>query len=174
MRARLKGRAGKAAKAQPKLVTRASAAAALGVAPNRINRWVADGAPVAVRGRRGCSAMYDLDALRAWKAGKSAGPDVNLSLAEERAKLAKAQRDKYELEYKVRTGQLVERGLAVAEGQAVMAALKARLLSLPRQCVMRGLVPREAEPGVRALVLETLRELVRWASVQVAEGKVAS
>ena len=60
-----------AAKARPKkaatpgLVTRAEAARQLDVAPARINKWAQDGAPVAIPGRRGHAAMYDLEALRA-------------------------------------------------------------------------------------------------------------
>lgn len=144
-------------------MTRAEAARALRVAPTRINRWAADGAPVAVPGRRGHSAMYDLEALRAWKEARgAAGPDAAISLGAARARLAEAQAVKWEVANRVRAGQLVERTVAVLEGQAVLTALRARLLSLPRQGVMRGVIPRESEPALRALVVEALRELARW------------
>lgn len=151
------------------LVTRAEAARQLGVAPARINRWAADGAPVAVPGSRGHSAMYDLEALRAWKDGRKHGPDTGISLGAARARLADAQAQKWERENLVRAGQLIERSEAIREGQTVLAALKARLLSLPRQGVLRGIVPRENEPALRALVTETLRELARWRTIQDAE-----
>jgi phage terminase Nu1 subunit (DNA packaging protein) len=143
-------------------VTRAEAARELDVAPNRINKWAADGAPVAMPGRRGHSAMYDLEALRAWVRGKGDRPDANLSLGAARARLADAQAQKWERENLVRAGQLVERTAAVAEGRAHITAAKARLLSTPHQAVMRGIVARENESALYALVVEALEELGRW------------
>ena len=160
--ARRKGRGLKAG--QPAgLVTRAEAAAALGVEPNRINKWAADGAPIAKRGSRGHSAYYDLDALRAWRdARQPPNRDPGLSLGAARARAAEAQAVKWERENELRAGQLLERAAVVAEGQAILAALKSRLLSLPRQAVMRGVIQRETEPALHALVVEALRELRRW------------
>ncbi len=155
------------------LVTRAEAAARLGVAPARINRWAEDGAPVAVRGSRGHSAMYDLAALRLWKDRRQHGPEDALSLAAERAKLARVQREKWEIDVRLRTGELVERNAAVAEGRSHIAAAKARLLSIPRQAVMRGIIPREQEPAIRTLILEALRELGRWKTLEDAEAVLA-
>jgi len=152
-------------------VTRAEAAAALGVAPARINRWVQDGAPVAVRGSRGHSAMYDLDALKAWRDARARPdqPDVGLSLGEARARLAKAQAEKWERENLRRMGELVEREHAIYEGRTAIAAAKTKLLQVPRQCVLRGL-PREAEVVIRQCIVEALRELGRWKSVEDAEA----
>jgi len=145
------------------LVTRAAAAAELAVEPNRINKWVADGAPVAKRGSRGHSAYYDLEALRAWRdARQPPDRDPGLSLGAARARAAEAQAVKWERENALRANQLLERSAVVAEGQSVLAALKARLLSLPRQAVMRGVISRETEPALHALVVEALRELRRW------------
>lgn len=157
-------------------MTRADAAAALGVEPNRINKWAADGAPVAVRGARGHAAYYDLDALRAWR--ESRGRDATtgeagLSLGAARARLAEAQAQKWERENAVRAGELVAREQAVREGQTVVRALQARLLALPRQAVMRGVIPRENERALRALIVETLRELARWKTVEDAERATA-
>ena len=152
-------------------VTRAEAAAALGVAPARINRWVQDGAPVAVRGSRGHSAMYDLDALKAWRDARARPdePDVGLSLGEARARLACAQAEKWERENLRRRGELVEREHAVYEGRTAIAAAKTKLLQVPRQCVLRG-VPREAEVTIRQCIVEALRELARWKSIEDAEA----
>jgi len=145
------------------LVTRAEAAAALGVQANRINKWAADGAPVAVRGSRGHSAYYDLDALKKWLSDRGRPKQEDgLSLGEARARLATAQAMKWERENQVRVGQIVERAVVVAEGQAVLAALKAKLLGLSRQAVLRGVIPRDQEPALNGLIVEALRELARW------------
>lgn len=145
-------------------VTRAAAAAALGVAPARINRWVEDGAPVAERGSRGHSAMYDLERLREWVKGRGRPESggAALSLGAARARLADAQAKKWERENLVRAGQLVEREVVIREGQVMVKSLQARLLALPRQVVLLGIIPPEKEPALRAQVLETLRELATW------------
>jgi phage terminase Nu1 subunit (DNA packaging protein) len=106
--------------------------------------------------------MYDLDALQEWREAKQPGANADITLGAARARLAEAQAVKWERENLVRSGQLIERTAAVAEGQAVLAALKARLLSLPRQAVIRGMIQRESEPALRALVVDALRELARW------------
>lgn len=161
---------------QPKgLITRAQAAKELRVEPNRINKWAADGAPVAVRGSRGHSAYYDLDALKKWLSDRGRPKqDEGLSLGEARARQATAMAKKYERENRVREGQLLERATVVSEGQVVLSALKAKLLNLPRAAVLRGAVPREKEAAIRELVVEALRELARWSvgAEQVAADQV--
>lgn len=145
------------------LLTRAQVASELGVQPNRITKWVADGAPVARRGARGHSAYYDLESMRAWVEGRrSADPDETVSLTAAKTRQALAQAEKYERENLVRAGQLIEREQVVAEGQAVLASLKAKLLAVPRLSVMRAIVPREKEHELHSLIVDTLRELVRW------------
>ncbi len=156
---------GEAGPQTPELVGRAEAAAALGVAPGRISKWVADGAPVARRGARGQASLYDVAALKRWRAHRTKEVEAGLSLEEERAKLARVQRQKAEMEIAKRTGELLERSEVIAEGQAALSALKAALLRLPRELVMSGLIPRETEPAVRDLITDALRELARWRTV---------
>lgn len=148
--------------AAPALLNRQDLAQALHVAPGRITKWVADGAPVAKPGARGHHALYELEAVRKWVEDRHKSPDANLSLADARRRLATAQATKVERENAVRAGHLVERAVVVAEGQNVLASLKARLLALPRQAVLRGVVAREVEPALSTLVSEALRELARW------------
>ncbi len=143
-------------------VTRAVAAAALGVPPNRINQWVNDGAPVLQRGRRGEAALYDVEALRTWKSQRVQDNAGSLSLEREKALLARAQREKLELEAQVRAGQLVERDDVIAETRAGVHAVRTRLLQLPRQLGQAGIITRDREPEVTALVNEALRELEVW------------
>ena len=145
------------------VVTRAVLAAALGVQSNRINKWAADGMPVAVPGTRGHSAYYAIDPVKKWLSSR-ARPDGTeaMSLGAARARLATAQAEQKETENLVRAGQLLERTKVAEEGRAVLSALKAKILSLPRQAFMRGIIARDKEPQLHALVVEALRELARW------------
>lgn len=58
------------------------AARALGVAPSTLRRWIALGAPVARRGRRGRGhvTLIDPEAIEAWRAAKAGGDDVDAVL----------------------------------------------------------------------------------------------
>jgi hypothetical protein len=53
----------------PEPVPVTTAAAALGVSPRQVRRWIADGAPVARRGRqgRGRATLVDPLAMEAWR-----------------------------------------------------------------------------------------------------------
>lgn len=148
---------------RPNGVTRAEAAEALGVPPNRINQWVSDGAPVLHRGgQRGQPSTYDVEALRAWHEARQQDNADALSLEEERAKLARAQRLKIEREGRVRVGELLERTNVEAESEALLTALRTRFLQVPRQLAQAGQITREQEPAVTAAVHEALRELATW------------
>lgn len=54
------------------------AAAALGISRRELKRWIAAGAPVIVRGRRGRGnrELLDVEALRAWDAARRAPRDA--------------------------------------------------------------------------------------------------
>ena len=157
------------------LVTRAVLAAKLGVAPNRINKMVDDGGPVEVHGSRGHSSYYDLEKFLAWRTARGRPDrDPGLSLGAARARLAEAQAKKWERENLLRAGELMERRVAIAEGHAHIIAAKARLLSIPRQAIMRGIVGRENERALYALVVEALEELGRWQTASDAHAALAA
>ena len=128
--------------------------------------------PLAARGRRGRATLYSLPAVIEWRhrteAARQTGAEV-VSLSAARARLAKAQAEKWERENRKRTGELIERAVVVREGQTLIFATKTKLLQVPRQCVLRG-VAREAEPIIREHIIEALRELAsRWKTVENAE-----
>ena len=154
------------------LVTRAEAARQLDVAPARINKWAQDGAPVAVAGARGHSAMYRVEELRAWLQARAERPGDAIALGQEKAKLTRAQTHKVEMENALRERRLIDRGAAVSEGQKVLASVRARLIHAARQCVLRGL-PRSHEALVKAVIMEALLELSGWTTVQDAERALA-
>jgi phage terminase Nu1 subunit (DNA packaging protein) len=154
-------------KRRRQLVMRAAAAQALGVSPARISQWISDGAPVARRGRRGRPALYDVQRLRRWRAARERQQNADgLSLEIERAKLTRAQRLKVERENRVRAGELLERVDVTADIVAMVKATRARLLILPAHAVRRGIVAREKEAALRALVVEVLTELSNWRGLE--------
>lgn len=154
-------------------VTRAVAAQALGVSPNRINKWVAQGAPVAVPGRAFHAAKYDVQKLQEWREAQGPEQDESISLGRSRARLAEAQAIRVERENMVASGLLLDRDEVIAKGIGHITAAKAQLLQLPRLMVMRGLIPKEREPAVRALVVEALRALAQWHPTDIADKATA-
>jgi hypothetical protein len=148
-------------------VGRAAAAKALGVTPVALSRMVERGAP-AQKGAGG-RLEYDVSKLRAWREQRAASHRPVADLATERARLARAQRILTNLKIGATRGDLLDRGAVVREGQAVMHALRSRLLAVPRQAVLAGLLPLEREADLRALVTATLRELSRWSAAPQAD-----
>ena len=152
---------------------RKEAAAALGVTPQRINRWVADGAPVARRGRRGHPHQYDVEALKAWRAARDPQRAVDgLSLEQERARFVKAQRVRAERLNRIQAGELMEVSAVREEFAAIATNVKARLRAIPSAVApaLAAAAPN-GTAAVQALLLEriddALRELARRAE-QVA------
>lgn len=150
-----------------RLVGRKQAAEALGITPAAVSRMVERGAP-AQKGAGG-RLEYDVSKLRAWREQRAAAHRPVADLATERAKLSRSQRRLTDLRYRAMRGDLLDRGAVVREGQAVMHALRSRILSVPRQAVLAGLLPLEREADLRALVTSTLRELARWTAAPQAD-----
>lgn len=148
---------------------RKEAAAALGVTPQRINRWVADGAPVALRGRRGHPHQYDVAALKAWRAARDHQWAVDgLSLEQERARFVKAQRVRAERLNRIQAGELIEVAAVRAEYAHIATIVKARLRAVPDSVADQVIAAAVAGPAaVKSLLLaridDALRELARGA-----------
>jgi len=158
--------------AKRELLTRRELATALGIHVQTITKWQQQGMPIAARGRRGRAALHSLPAVIEWRhrteAARQTGAEV-VSLSAARARLAKAQAEKWERENRKRTGELIERAVVVREGQNMIFAAKTKLLQVPRQCVLRG-VPRDAEAVIRQHIVEALRELAnRWKTLEDAD-----
>lgn len=153
---------------KPRPVGRAAAAKALGVTPVALSRMVERGAPTAGKSPSG-RALYDVAALRAWRARRAAAHAPVTDLATERAKLARSQRRYTDLRYRRDRGDLLPRAQVVAEGQSVLVALRGRLLALPRQATLAGVCTIEQEPALRALLVSALRELSRWSAAPPTE-----
>lgn len=143
-------------------------ARALNVTPRRVQQLVKEGMPRDGRGE------YDIGPCMAWyirylqsaleRRGTETGDGI-ISLAAERARLAKAQADKTEMENAVRRGLLVD--LAATEsawGQCISNA-RAKLLGLGAKLGPRLVniaEPRQIADAVRTECYAALRELSQY------------
>lgn len=152
-------------------VDAAAVAKALNITPRRVQQLAREGLPRVARGR------YELGACMAWYIrflqraleqralpGESGG---YLSLAAERARLAKEQADKAALDNAVRRGQLVEIRIASREWEKWMVTLRAHFLSTPNK--LGSVLP---DPAPRAVVVEKLRESIYEALRAAADGEI--
>lgn len=94
-----------------------------------------------------------------------------LDLTYERARVAKAQADKLELEMQVRRGELLEREVVEAALVDIAAKVKNKVVSIPTRAapLVVGRTTAEAEQAIRTITNETLRELAGYAEcIEVA------
>jgi phage terminase Nu1 subunit (DNA packaging protein) len=163
---RVKGMRAKAAKA-PKLLTRQELAEALGKHPDTIAAWVSEeGLPVAERGRGGRASKYDLQAVLAWVSAREdaqrAGP---LDPVQEKARRDHWQATLAEQTYRVRNGKLLDADDVERAWSAEVAAVRAKLLTIPTSYADRlfRVATLEGIGGVERILREavhaTLREL---------------
>lgn len=155
------------------LLTRPQLAEALGVTAGTITRWERDGMPVARRLSRGKSTLFDQAAVEAWRAATEAEQAGSLSLAEERAKLAKKQGEKLDLELSVRRGELVEVEAVIQANQATVKGWSAKVRGLPRRMVNAGVITASQEAAAAKVCRELLDEIAAWKTVADMEQSIA-
>lgn len=101
--------------------------------------------------------------LREQAAGRSA--TNGLDLASERARLAKAQADKLEIELTAKRGDLISLTEAVKGWSDLVNAFRQKMLTLPVRAsnAIPGIADQSgAERIINAMVYEALSELSRW------------
>ncbi len=90
-----------------------------------------------------------------------------LDLSAERARLAKLQADRIDVDLRVRRGELLERDHALDEFGGLVSNARARLIQLPYQ--LRAVVPQTCggavEAATRRVIYEALAELAREGGV---------
>ncbi|MEO1721338.1 MAG: hypothetical protein AAFR84_02915, partial [Pseudomonadota bacterium] len=99
--------------------------------------------------------------IRGVAAGRTSNGASDLDLTDERARKAKEEADKLEMENAHRRGQLLDRADVDAAVSGAFARVRARLLSVPTKVAPTLMPdrPTEAERIVRTAVVEVLREL---------------
>lgn len=153
----------------------------LGVSQSAVSSLVRSGV-FAKRPRGGfdldeCRTSY-LRRLREEAAGRAAQgdrEDGDLDIVAERARLAKEQADRLEMDNAVRRQELVEFDEFVAVIGRTFAAIRTRLLAIPAECAVRwsaGQTPAVAEEVIRDVVYQALEELSRGGGL-IAEALAA-
>lgn len=144
---------------------RAEVAAHLDLSGTKVSELAARGIIPRSSGRGG----FDLEACRlgyirhlretaAGRAGQDEGPD----LVDERARLARAQADRAEMENAHRRGELIETGHMNALVTGCFAIVRAKLLGIPSKeagAILRCEDSVEVEQRIRAAICEALKEL---------------
>lgn len=157
--------------ARQDLVTRAQLAAALGVNPSTIAKWVAAGCPVAQRDRLGHARLFvraDVEAWRDTNAEDAHAVRGDLRLDQERAKKERALAELAELKIAVQRGALVAVDTVLQEGRLAFGNARDRFRVLPRLLVQRGLLARAHEAAALAAVDEILAELKAWRRLELS------
>ena len=108
-----------------------------------------------------CRLLY-IDRLRMQAAGRLGDGDGDLDLTEERARKAKHEADRIEMQNAVTRGDLLPREDVDAAVMGAFARVRARVIGLPTKVapmVVGMEVPAEIEVVVRKAVNEALKEL---------------
>ena len=132
-----------------------------GVTARSIRGWDNDGHP------RNTDGTYSAKASIAWRIDRELHGGLNLN--GERARLARVQSEKAELELAVRRGTLLERSDVIRDGQMLVVAMRARMRAIPAR-----LTPELSTPETYARVRALIAGAVDEALLEVSDDKFAS
>jgi phage terminase Nu1 subunit (DNA packaging protein) len=126
-----------------------------GVDVRTIRRWDEEGHP------KNADATYTASESIAWRLQRESGSDLDYTA--ERARLAKAQADKTEIENAVRAGQLLDASRVVREVGDMLSAFRARVIAIP------SAVGQYFSPDVGPVVVGELRTRLYEALAELSE-----
>lgn len=163
-----------------RLLTRTELADTFGVMPSTIIKWVRSGMPVAERGGRGRGAKFRLLDVEAWRLqsqkpntdGDNEQP-VNLSL--ERARLARAQTSKAEIEIAAKQRELLPADEVRRVVGGAFHAVRVRLLALGRSVAERcAVAAQQSTAAIQAVIDDAVHEaLTELAEARDMDGDAA-
>lgn len=155
-------------------VGRVQLAQLLGVHVDSVTHWAKEGMPVVVKGGHGKENLYDaIDCLAWWRHVK--GQQDAFDTARTRAANANAERT--EIAVKQARGELLPRDQVMLAGQTTVKGWTSVIRSLPRRMAHAGLIRRDQEPAVTALLSNLLLDILSWnplESVGVVKRRKAS
>jgi phage terminase Nu1 subunit (DNA packaging protein) len=141
-----------------------------GVSPQSLDGWVSRGCPCERRGR---ALMFYLPEVVAWRDARRA-PDDDLDLTAERARLAKEQADKTEMENKRIRGESVPAAHAVTMLEKIITAFRSKVLSIPTKAapLVHGCKNlAETRDQIEAALFDALNELANIDILHLSTAK---
>ncbi len=146
-------------------VDRLQLAKLLGVHPDTVSDYTRHGMPVVSKGGAGKKSEYDAVECAAWWRSQQ-GRDSK-DAAQTRA--YNAQADLNELKLRIQRGELLPRDEVIVAGQNYTKAWTSKIRALPSQMVQAGVIAREQEQRVAALLHSLLQEISRWRTAPKVE-----
>lgn len=151
------------------MVNRSQVAELLGAHPDTISDYTKDGMPVAERGGHGKESTYDAVACLTWwrqQQGKGAK-----EVAQTRS--FNAQADLSEQKLRRERKDLISRAGVVTAWQSTIKGWSVRLQAIPRRLVQLGLITRENEAAVVAVIKEILTDIANWRGLEDANAPIS-
>lgn len=142
-------------------VTKRAGAEFFGVSVQALDGWFSAGCPVAQRDAQSRITKVDLQAMAQWRIDRAAMSEGN-GLDFERTRLTKAQADKTELEVAELRAELIPATKIETHWQAMIAAMRARLVGLPSKIAPQVAGPDDltrVQDMIQAGVYEALAEI---------------
>lgn len=93
---------------------------------------------------RGREALYYLPDCIEYQ--QTRGAEGKLNLSDERARLAKAQADRVELEVQQLKGELIPAGVILENWEPIVGAARAKILAIPTKC--KSAIPKLTDRNV--------------------------
>ncbi len=146
-------------------VDRLQLAKLMGVHQDTVSDYTAQGMPVLTRGGAGSKSSYHALECLAWLRRQQG--QGKKEAAQTRAYEAQAELN--EIKISLQKGEFLPRDEVVLAGQNYTKAWTAKVRALPRQMVQAGLISRDLEPAVTALLHALLNEISRWETVPDVE-----
>lgn len=97
----------------------------------------------------------------------------NPELVQARTRKVKTETQALELKLARQRGELVSRDQVILEGQTIVKGWRAKILALPRQLVLHGVIGPETESAVAQQLRDLLTEISRWKTVADVEKAAA-
>lgn len=145
------------------LANQKTAASYFGISVQHFQRWGYE--PVRKQGR---STLYDVRAIQNDLDDRSDETREQLDLTAERARLAKEQADKTEMENRLRRGELAEFAEIEKVVISVIHATKAKILAIPAQ--LSRYLEHQTSQNIEAQLNDALHDALEDLSAQVGDG----
>lgn len=141
----------------------------LNISRSSLNNYIAEGLPVAIRGKQGRASQYKLEDVQAWLASKNKqSPEATEDMTAARLRKLQAEASLAELELQKERGELIEIAEVAKQLADAFARVRAKLLTIPTKT--SGLVyASDSQREVQKLLDDAVREVLEELSTEFLE-----